>query len=433
MFILWLLHDFIVNVIESGLMYMLLSVFLIPKINSKGKIISIIFFQALTIHIVNIILGVPSILGFFIMIGISILFQYHIFKEHLFKLIVLELLYCIGIALMEISFIAVFEKVFNMGIILVNRRTPHRVALEVITKVLYFIIIKFLEKMKIESLRIKKIYIYEIIVVLMINIVFMFLILKIYSGSKIISTSKYQLEIIFLFMIIFTIVTLTIIRQIIKYSNKEIQWKIREKEYKRQVDYIRKMEETAYKLKAQRHDFNHHIGCIHALAEKNNIEELTKYTEKLIKSIKKVNNIVTVGDPVISAILNYKLSVAEGKNIELKFSIDLPASMTIDPVDMSIILGNILDNAIEACHNTKNKYIELKMYKQNKYLIIKLTNSKKGGRLRLDGKYMTSKDNNENHGFGLENVKYMVEKYDGLFEIEENKESFIVKIGILYK
>ena len=103
-------------------------------------------------------------------------------------------------------------------------------------------------------------------------------------------------------------------------------------------------------------------------------------------------------------------------------------------MDISIILGNSLTNAIEACEGLrKKKYIKLYMYMKGEYLIIKIKNSKKTDGFIDENSYETTKIDKENHGFGLKNIKYIVDKYDGLLKIEQSKEEFVLNIAMKEK
>ncbi|WP_454052836.1 ATP-binding protein [Clostridium sp. Marseille-Q7071] len=162
----------------------------------------------------------------------------------------------------------------------------------------------------------------------------------------------------------------------------------------------------------------------------NNIDEAKKYAKELLKDVQEVNNIVNIENSTILAILNNNLTVAKEKDIEVDLNIDIPKELKVNSMDISIILGNSLSNAIEACENLKKKYIKLYMYMKGEYLIIKIKNSKKEDVFIDENSYETTKIDKENHGFGLKNIKYIVDKYDGLLKIEQSKEEFILNIAM---
>ncbi|MBZ9607262.1 GHKL domain-containing protein [Clostridium estertheticum] len=195
------------------------------------------------------------------------------------------------------------------------------------------------------------------------------------------------------------------------------------------------IQELIHTLRAQRHDFNNHISCIYGLLKTGEINVAKEYSEKLASKTSEINTILNIDIPIIAALLNFKLSIAKERKIELYIDINLPKDIKIDPVNISILLGNALDNAIEACENIAdgNKFIRIKMYIEKVHLIIKITNTTNRAKQEGTEEHKTTHPDKENHGFGLENINYIVNKYDGLIQIEEKENLFILNIALLIK
>ncbi|NHL38541.1 GHKL domain-containing protein, partial [Clostridium botulinum] len=238
------------------------------------------------------------------------------------------------------------------------------------------------------------------------------------------------LEIITFSIIIFTIEIIKIFKHMTDYCNKEIEWSLKESEYKTQINYVKSMHELIFKLKAQRHDFNHHISCICGLLEMNQTDEAIEYIKQINSDIREIDNIVTINNVVIESILNYKLSYAKNQNIKLGVDIHIPENLIIKSVDISILLGNAIDNAIEACKGLEEKFINMEIYSKHKYLIIKISNSKRNKIIKENKQYKTTKHDKENHGFGLKNIKYIVDSYEGLLKIDESENKFTINIAL---
>jgi len=300
----------------------------------------------------------------------------------------------------------------------------------ILTRTIVYLMIRFAGNIKIVQKNLKKVYVYELIMTLSINIFFIFMIFSLFKNKDIVEASSSTIFTMTITIIIFTAMVINVINQIIKYSKKESEWLLLMREYERQQNYIESLDRLTYKLKAQRHDFNHHISCIYGLLDLNNIDEAKKYAKELLKDVQEVNNIVNIENSTILAILNNNLTVAKEKDIEVDLNIDIPKELKVNSMDISIILGNSLSNAIEACENLKKKYIKLYMYMKGEYLIIKIKNSKKEDVFIDENSYETTKIDKENHGFGLKNIKYIVDKYDGLLKIEQSKEEFILNIAM---
>ena len=200
----------------------------------------------------------------------------------------------------------------------------------------------------------------------------------------------------------------------------------REKEYiieqclDEQIKHYEYLKEKEKNTKKFRHDIRSHLYFLNRLKQEGNEKEFEKYINDIIYSVEKLGDTVNVGNDIANALLNKFYAEALAKNIRMKVSGHLPSKCNISAYDMCTIFFNLLKNAIEASENAEVKEIwVICKYNQNE-IIIEIgnyhhnTNGKK-----YDLK--TSKINEEYHGWGLDNVKDSVEKYNGLmdFEIEE--------------
>ena len=102
----------------------------------------------------------------------------------------------------------------------------------------------------------------------------------------------------------------------------------------------------------------------------------------------------------------------------------IPTEMNIIEDDMVIILGNILDNAIEACQKVENGRIHITGNYDRSVINIDITNSYNGEINKSDDVFVTSKDNKEEHGLGLLSVKSTIEKYNGVVEFNYDDRNF---------
>lgn len=122
-----------------------------------------------------------------------------------------------------------------------------------------------------------------------------------------------------------------------------------EKHYRQQLYYMQNLEELNYKLKAERHDYNHHLGVIYGLLENREVDQARDYAGKLVSAAKEYHNLVNIPYAMLRAMLNYKLSAAKEAGISLKLDVNLPGELRLNEFDLAVILGNLLDNAMESC------------------------------------------------------------------------------------
>lgn len=131
----------------------------------------------------------------------------------------------------------------------------------------------------------------------------------------------------------------------------------------------------------------------------------------------------------IDSIVNYKFTRAEEIGISVDSEITIPNNLNLNSNDLVAILGNLLDNAIEASSKAENKYIKFRTSYDRGTVLIVLTNSY-NGELNFEGKsYKTTKEDNKAiHGIGLKSIKSAVEKYNGAMKVTHTDTEFSVRI-----
>ena len=122
--------------------------------------------------------------------------------------------------------------------------------------------------------------------------------------------------------------------------------------------------------------------------------------------------------------------IAEEKGIIFSSNISLPAEYAVSDMDMVCVLGNLIDNAIEACEKQTSKYIEVDISEVKKMILIKIVNSYNGEK---NDTSVTSKKEKTMHGIGIKNVKKIVAKYKGAYDMECEDDEVVTTVTMLYK
>lgn len=197
-----------------------------------------------------------------------------------------------------------------------------------------------------------------------------------------------------------------------------------------QSDHYRYLQVQYEKTRAFKHDINNHLICIKNLMTDGNVNDAKKYLEKMTHSLDKLNLKVSTGNPFADAVISEKCNNMFEKNIEFSCNLNLPVSINIDPLDLCVILGNALDNAIEACSkitdNKIKKYIYLKSTISKSFIVFESENSMQGYIKNRD--IHTDKEDRLNHGFGLLNIKGIAEKYSGAVYTKNSVNKFSLNI-----
>uniref|UniRef100_UPI0040578DB2 sensor histidine kinase n=1 Tax=Acetatifactor sp. TaxID=1872090 RepID=UPI0040578DB2 len=203
--------------------------------------------------------------------------------------------------------------------------------------------------------------------------------------------------------------------------------------YKNQLDVILQSEE---KVKALRHDMKHHLNELKVLANKYDVIEIQSYIDKMEESIHNPREIVASGNLEIDSVLNYMLQKAKEELNIVNIKVMLPEKIK-HSFDINVLLGNLLENAIEAARKTDKKYLSLDIVLKKGILKIKIENSflltnilqtelKNGEKI-----YLSTKQNKGLHGIGLKNVKSIVESYNGMMDVAPQDDIFCVSL-VLY-
>lgn len=208
---------------------------------------------------------------------------------------------------------------------------------------------------------------------------------------------------------------------------KKIEYELLKQKCYIQEQNIKDIKKLYSNLQKIKHDIKHHLNLLQILLEKSENDEaltyLLKYTE-FENSIQR--DTVFCSNMIINYIINGKTQEMKRKNI--KFYCDICEDIRgVSDVDMNIILGNLLDNAVEACENvTGIREITFSIYRKVSYLIISVKNTYTGD---LESLYMhkSTKKNKKEHGVGLQSVKEILEKYNGKLSIENDDKQVIIK------
>lgn len=194
---------------------------------------------------------------------------------------------------------------------------------------------------------------------------------------------------------------------------------------KSQREEIERLNENTRRLK---HDMKNHIMVIASYLSNNEIENAKEYLSVMLDNLNKVYSYVSTGNSVMNYILNSKLEYAHEKGIEVKAEIENLPFKKIGSVDFSALLGNALDNAIEASLNVQDPFIYVGILKKRGYDTILIKNRIGKSVLETNPKLNTNKDNLQAHGYGIKQIKEITEKYDGIIDIYEENNMFCLNI-----
>lgn len=234
-------------------------------------------------------------------------------------------------------------------------------------------------------------------------------------------------------IICISVSSLCVYSRVIKYQDYKLKNTIIEKQnkyYKKHLLTISNFNKTA---KSVKHDYKNHINVIKSLLDLYKIDELKEYVNNICDNIEKIEMLNFTENLIIDSILSFKIDELKQNNIKYNFNIKVPNKLNINSLDITIIISNLIDNAIEAINRNycKDNFINLEMIIKDNILIIKSKNSFDGIVNKKGNTILSRKNDNINSGIGLFNIKNLVEKYNGLMEINYDKAVFNVDISLI--
>lgn len=179
----------------------------------------------------------------------------------------------------------------------------------------------------------------------------------------------------------------------------------------------------------QMHNIKHELIYICNCLEENKISCAYESSKKYLEKFDLIERKIWTGFSSFDFVLNYKKAEFDKKRIKFFLDIDIQ-QIEIPEDDLMIILGNLLDNAMEAAEKCENKYIKLKSRNINNMLLLKIENSSSQLPQMKNGVFISNKNNKNDHGFGIESVKRIVDEHEGEIHFQYSENYFQVEILI---
>ncbi len=253
-------------------------------------------------------------------------------------------------------------------------------------------------------------------------------ILTYYSNPSDIVGLFITLSLILLNLFIFYSYDIIIKSKNIEYENNILG--LANEAYKTQMDIISKARDETLTLK---HDINNHILSMRHLIKSREYEKLENHLLSMSNEIKEEYIYSKSGNLIIDSILNYKFSLIKSLDANIHCEINLPREDFMSLFDLTIILGNLLDNVYEALINVQNKEFYIDILYDKGVLFINSKNTFSNSLIKTNGNLMTTKKNKKNHGFGIRNIKKVVDKYNGEFKASNTGSFFVYEIILFAK
>lgn len=201
---------------------------------------------------------------------------------------------------------------------------------------------------------------------------------------------------------------------------RQRELELAEQHYQMQEQYYTQLQSQQNETRAMFHDIGKHLRAMEALLDVHSSQDAAHLLAQTRELFDTLPNVVDVGNPVVSALLNEYIREAEDGEIDFQFDVSVPENLWITAVELYILLGNLLDNAIEASlsipQSQRTIILKLKLY--HNILFCQIENPY--------GSQHPKRKRGRAHGFGLKNVQRVVEQYQGSLTISDTGSRFSV-------
>ena len=199
--------------------------------------------------------------------------------------------------------------------------------------------------------------------------------------------------------------------------------------------HIGQVEDLYQGIRGVRHDMTNHILTLERLYEENRVKEAIAYVTELKTTLAGMSGEMASGNAVTDVILQEQKREAEKLQISFRSAFYYPKDTAINAFDISVILNNALQNAIEYAQQSKTPYLSIRSYHRNNAYMIEVCNSF-DGELQWDtesGLPVTSKEKADGHGYGLLNIRRVARKYSGDIAIDVKDGEFCLSVMLMMK
>lgn len=186
---------------------------------------------------------------------------------------------------------------------------------------------------------------------------------------------------------------------------------------------IKIMEESQKNIRFLRHDMKNHMFKVKKLISIGEYGRASGYIDEMTQSMSVDDEYVNTGNDDVDCLLNYKLSIAKDIGIEFVCDVMLPEKLIVTPFDLTIILGNLLDNALNALKMSDNKYMTISIKYLKGAIRIELVNT-----YNKEYELNKIKDGNNEHGLGILSVEKALEKYHGILKHSQTDNKYYANV-----
>lgn len=386
-----------------------------------------VFLLSCMIYISNVVVSLGLLNLICVMISIFIIA--YIYNKHIKMNIILSIISVLILTISEMIVLYLITILMDVTIEQVDVIDDYRILGTIISKLFAFFVLKFfcVRHKKSMVLTMKTSYWLLFLIMFVTSVITIFLIFKLQYESY--SVIMHNLSVWCSFGNLYsTFFALYLYENIAKQAEIEKEQEIYKRQIKAQAKHLDEILFAQKQIKKLRHDLTNHNISIQSFFENQDYKSGIKYMKNMNALTDISENNIETGNTALDAIINTKKDIAVSKGIEFLCNVQIPENIFVEAIDLCMIFGNALDNAIEACEKVKeDKRIMISIMYDEASLICKIINSAVKSNKRF---LQTIKKDKDNHGFGIENIKSALSKYKNICRFTQTDKEFILSFVI---
>lgn len=302
----------------------------------------------------------------------------------------------------------------------VSQANSSRFMWMILSRILLFLPAVWLTRPKYGKEKIFQGFYKEISAILFIDGIYLALLINLFRHDNKSLTTETTIALSIFVLILISALSIYLLQKVTGKSeeimNNTLKLKQAEMEHKLTSD----MASVVENLRSLRHDMNNHMSVLQGFLSVGAYEEMETYLASLTQELSVANSFYFPENKVLSVLLNSKISKASQLGIEFETEI-LTSKTPFSERDLCAVIGNVLENAIEASSSHPKPYIYFTMYREGKQLHIQCDNTFVTAPVFENGRLLTTKEDKTTHGIGTQNICSIVETYRGTatFSVDE--------------
>lgn len=297
----------------------------------------------------------------------------------------------------------------------------------ILSRILYLCVIETIIRKNTTSLDNFRYFAKEIFLLLFIDVAYTLIVITLFFYNNTYLDTNTAITLSFNVIFLITFLVIYVFDKVSKKSKEIMATNLKLQQIEMENKLNKDMTLVVENLRSLRHDMNNHMSVLNGLLSMSAYNDAIDYLASVTEELKIANNFLFIDNKVLSVLLNSKITKAT--ELGITFDTEIHTGNTpLSEKDLCALIGNLIENAIEATINHENPYIFLSIQKTKNELHILCENTFTVQPIFKDGMLVTTKENKNYHGIGTKNICSIVENYHGTttFTVDEQFRAHII-------